>query len=319
MAERDPSLATQHHLLASQRDFGFAGEGDEGAVAALIDQNEFVAPALDPRMHARRLAIRQDDLATGVAAEQHGGVRLLQHQFAGAMGKVEFSLRQRRRDGCRGHRKIFACLPNDFADLDIIALALDRQRRDFPGRTPQRRRQPLDRRQGSDDLHALGESCHARRHIDGVAEDVAAFLDHRTDMKTDPDRAFDVGDRGQGRYLELHVGGGKVPAIGVRQDAHDLVADGLDDAAGIARYDAPHDAKALVDQRLGLGVAQRIVQLGAARDVREQHSHFGLRHFSDSLSSGVESSINRVRQRSNCVRPIRHRVSATAPLLSVRS
>ena len=60
-------------------------------------------------------------------------------------------------------------------------------------------------------------------------------------MKSDAYRALDIGNRWQRRDLELHVGGGKMPAIGVGQHAHDLVADGLDDAAGIARDDVAHE------------------------------------------------------------------------------
>ena len=69
MPEADRSPAAQEDLLAFYRHFRLALKRDESAVGADIDQNEFVAAALDPRVLAGRLAVRYDDIAGVLPAE----------------------------------------------------------------------------------------------------------------------------------------------------------------------------------------------------------------------------------------------------------
>jgi hypothetical protein len=63
MPEADRSAAAQENLLALYRHFRLALKRNEGAVGADIDQNEFVAAALNPRVLAGRFAVRYDDIA----------------------------------------------------------------------------------------------------------------------------------------------------------------------------------------------------------------------------------------------------------------
>src|SRR5512145_1107045 len=72
VASRDPAAQAQDQLLAAQADLGLPDDLDEGAVRAVVDKHELVAPALDPRVLAGGLGIVQHDVAGRVAAERHG-------------------------------------------------------------------------------------------------------------------------------------------------------------------------------------------------------------------------------------------------------
>ena len=90
-------------------------------------------------------------------------------------------------------------------------------------------------------------------------------------MKADTDLALGTIDHRQAIDPRLHVGGGNETAVGVMEDTHDLVADGLDHPAAMAGGHSAHFDQGLVDHRLGRRIAQNVVQTGAAGDVSEQH------------------------------------------------
>src|SRR5437762_6203879 len=69
MPEADRSAAAQKDLLALHRHFSLTLKRYEGAVGTDVDQNEFVAAALDPCVLARRFAVRYDDVAGVLPAE----------------------------------------------------------------------------------------------------------------------------------------------------------------------------------------------------------------------------------------------------------
>jgi hypothetical protein len=69
MPKADRSASMQHDLLALYDHFRSAVEGNESAVGADIDQNEFVAAAFNPRVLARRLAVSYHNVAGTLPAE----------------------------------------------------------------------------------------------------------------------------------------------------------------------------------------------------------------------------------------------------------
>ena len=79
-----------------------------------------------------------------------------------------------------------------------------------------------------------------------------------------------VGGRGL-PHGALHVDGGLRRLARAREGAHHLIADGLDDGAEVAGRAARQDGKRLGDDRLSASVAERLVKLGTAADVHEQH------------------------------------------------
>src|SRR4029077_5171698 len=69
MPEADRSAAAQKDFLALYGHFRFALKVNESAVGADVDQDEFFAPAFNPSVLARRLAVRYDDVAGVLPAE----------------------------------------------------------------------------------------------------------------------------------------------------------------------------------------------------------------------------------------------------------
>src|SRR6478609_9966781 len=61
MAETDVAVAAQHELLAAELDLGLAGDRQERAVAAVIDQYVTIAPPFDLGVHPRRHPVGDHD------------------------------------------------------------------------------------------------------------------------------------------------------------------------------------------------------------------------------------------------------------------
>ena len=72
----------------------------------------------------------------------------------------------------------------------------------------------------------------------------------------------------------LHLAAGAHGVVGRRKGRHDLVAHGLDHGAAELLGGLPHDLQALLDGLAGALVAHRLVQMGAADDVRKQYGDF---------------------------------------------
>src|SRR5258706_11404487 len=71
MPEADRSAAAQKDLLALYGHFRLAVKRNESAVGADVDQNELVAAKFNPRVLARRFAVRYDDVARALPAERY--------------------------------------------------------------------------------------------------------------------------------------------------------------------------------------------------------------------------------------------------------
>ena len=166
-------------------------------------------------------------------------------------------------------------LPDQFEDADLLLLALDGQRIDLPDAGTHERRQRVGGRGGQDHLLALGERRHPRRDVDRIAEDVAFDGDRRTEMEADADREPRAADGRLLRDSRLHFGRRFRRLIGPGKDRHDLVADGLHDAAALPFARDPHERQAAADRLERFGVPDGFVELGAAAHVGEQHGDVG--------------------------------------------
>jgi hypothetical protein len=89
VAEADAALAAQDDFLALEGELHLAFEGDVGAVGALVDQHELVAPPLDAGMGARSAAVVDDDVAGGIAAKREGAVAGVELLLLAAMPQGE--------------------------------------------------------------------------------------------------------------------------------------------------------------------------------------------------------------------------------------
>src|SRR5262245_23839157 len=69
LADRDYAVLGQRRLLVVHHDLPAVGDGDVGAVAAVVAQDEVPAAMLDGAVLARSGEARQDDVALVVAAE----------------------------------------------------------------------------------------------------------------------------------------------------------------------------------------------------------------------------------------------------------
>ena len=114
---------------------------------------------------------------------------------------------------------------------------------------------------------------HAGRHVDGVAENVGPSRDDGSGMEPDPDRQrLDAQFCERDRLLDrpLHGHGRFRSIVGDREGAHQLIADVLDDGPLISRCGLRKQTERLGDDGLGAGVAERLVNLGAAAHVDKQ-------------------------------------------------
>src|SRR5450755_4094996 len=85
MTKADVAAPAQNQLLAAQGDLGLALDGHPGSVGAVVNQHELVAPPLDMSVHARGLAVGDDDVVGDVASEGQARSRLVELDFARAV------------------------------------------------------------------------------------------------------------------------------------------------------------------------------------------------------------------------------------------
>src|SRR5439155_21734692 len=68
LAEGDPAVPAQRELLAAKHDLLVALDGDEGAVRAVVGEDELVEAPLDLAVRARGHALLDDEVGRGIAA-----------------------------------------------------------------------------------------------------------------------------------------------------------------------------------------------------------------------------------------------------------
>src|SRR5258706_1748100 len=73
LAEGDPAMSAQRELLAAQNDLLIPLDGDEGAVRAVIGEEELVEPALVLAVCARCPALLDDEVGRSIATERDSG------------------------------------------------------------------------------------------------------------------------------------------------------------------------------------------------------------------------------------------------------
>lgn len=69
----------------------------------------------------------------------------------------------------------------------------------------------------------------------------------------------------------MHFFGREDGFLGVVEDGHQSIAQGLDDLAAMIFHDAGHDIDAVRDHRGRFGIAEALVQGGAAAKVGKKH------------------------------------------------
>ena len=255
----------------------------------MVGEDELVEAPLDLAVRARGHALLDDEVGRGVAPQRHRGpfrgedhlVTLHQDPQLRVFRLVDRLLRSE-----RGH--VLALLPDELVDLDLLRLALDLDRGDGSGSGLEHRRHQHHRVARGDDLSLGRHAGKARGEIYRVAKHVAIALDDRAVVEADADADLRAADRRQLGDGALHfdccVGG----RVGSEKSAHHLLTDGLDHPPlGVERLLA-HQVDALLDGGVRDGVARRLVELGAAAHVGEQHRRLAdlLRHLPAGLPYG---------------------------------
>ena len=134
---------------------------------------------------------------------------------------------------------------------------------------------------GDQGLVVAGVVDQAGGHVDGVAEAIATDLDHLTrghrHLQLQPGRGIDlaaVRGGGPGRGLGqgfVHLDRGHDRRAHMRKDGHQAVSEGLDQLAANGRHAARQRRDRARHQCRGLGVAQVLVERGAAPEVGEEN------------------------------------------------
>src|SRR4030095_13401324 len=151
MAEADMAAPAERQLFASQMDLGLALDRDVRAVRALIDQHELVATTLDPRVHARRHAVRDHDIVLHFATDAQRRMHFAELEFLLAVAKVD-ARRGELHAGPDLGELFFGVLPVELEDPDVLELALDGEGVDFTNTRAQPRRERLGRLRREDHL-----------------------------------------------------------------------------------------------------------------------------------------------------------------------
>src|SRR5574338_340960 len=188
LAERYPAMASQSELLTPQHDLLVAIDSNERTVCAVIRQDELVQPAFDLAMRTRGHPFPDDKIGRRVAAQGNERALRRKHVLVALHDEPKLGVLRlvRRPVRCEG-RHVLALLPNQFVDRDFLHPALHLHRRDGARRCPQHRRHEHHGIARGDDLSLRRHARKARRHVDGVAEEVAVALDDGTEVEADAD------------------------------------------------------------------------------------------------------------------------------------
>ena len=166
LAQRDLAGGAQHELFAPEHDLVFTGDAHGRAVRAVVDEQELAAAALDTRTLARGTAIRDHDVARGIAPQRDApDGAVFEPGFAALMPQHEARGALRSEAGAEDGG-VVRLLPQHLVDGDLAAPALHHPHtREIARPLPQCRRKLVDRVFRGDDL------AHAREARDtrGVA------------------------------------------------------------------------------------------------------------------------------------------------------
>ena len=160
--------------------------------------------------------------------------------------------------------------------MQALDLALDRHLVKVPGRQLQKLRQLLDRLAAGQRLAGFGQAGQPRCGIDGIAEIIALFLDHRPMVEPQADRQLDAGNRRQVGNALLHLARRLKSILGSIEYSHDLVADRLDHRATKSLDSPLHPLDAAIHRVQCFGIAQFLVEPRASRNVGKQDGNFPL-------------------------------------------
>ena len=109
----------------------------------------------------------------------------------------------------------------------------------------------------------------------GSTKNIVLLLHDRAKMTSDTNRNRDtVILLALSRDAALHHGRSPHGLVDRRKRRHDFVTDGLDDSAVVLVSRVLHDVQADRDGLARLGIAEFVVQLGAADDVSEKNCNF---------------------------------------------
>src|SRR4030095_9373270 len=194
-AVQDKFFPTQAHLASAER--------DESSVRALVHEHEFAGAQLDLGVPPRGHSVDNDHRILRRPAEPDG---LFHHDFAAAIGNPDRRLAARsgRAETARNQGVLGARLPHDFVNVHLQDFAFDRHRRKPSRHFTGVLSHGLHGFARSHHLSGKRNTGHARGHVHGVAEDVVAFLYHRTVVKADADLELDLAFAETLRDVGLH-------------------------------------------------------------------------------------------------------------------
>ena len=253
----------------------------EGAVGALVEQQESGLVGLDARVQPRDQVALDDNVVVLGAANRGLRAMVIEHDLLAEAAQTQaprpglLAVRQRNRWQHAGH---VLGLPQHLIERDFVAAALQRRDIDLAHRRAPFRRQLFDHRERRDHLSRLGLAGHTICRVHGRAEHVAVLEYHWTEMTADPDGdvRFIVLQAGVRGNHALHLVGGVDRLIRGREGRHDLITHGLDDRAALLLRRRLHDLDADPDHVPRLGIAESLIQHRAADDVGKQDRKFNV-------------------------------------------
>src|SRR5205807_9192302 len=272
LAEADPAVLPESELLAPQEQFGVPLDRDKSAVAAVVLQHELALASLDGAVLPRGVLVGDRQAAIGLAPDSDRFAAPPPHDLDVSILQSQRRVR-RSRDGAgpRDCRHVRRLTPDELAQHDLFALALDLDRVQAPGPVPKHRTQQPRRLLGDDDLSLrclLDEAC---GQIDRVAEHVVVALDDGAGVKADAHRELGVTHRRERLDRRVHLRRGTRRRVRRRKESHDLVAERLYHATAV-RFRRPAQlVDALPDRLERRCVSRSLVELRAAAYVGKKN------------------------------------------------
>src|SRR5262245_26245474 len=286
---QDKFFPAQAHLASPER--------DERAVRALIYEHELARALLDFRMLPRGHSIDDDDRIVRSPPEPNS---LFHHDLAPAVGKPDGWLASGRwsAQAAGDQRALGARLPHDLVNVDLQDLSLDRHRREPARHFAGMVRHGFHGFARRHHLPGKRDTGHARSHVHGVAENIVAFLYHRTVVEAYADLELYLAFTQTLQDLRLHFARRFRSRVRGREYAHRAIADRLHDAPVVRRRNLREQGEALAHLPERGGVSQRLVQVRAVAHICEQHGHavFLMHHASlETPPEGIHAKSSRRR------------------------